>query len=336
MRSVPPGSFERLSSFPVLWEAWADYRRGKRRRPAVATFDLDADLALLALHRDLRSARFSPDPYQVLLVQDPKLRLVAAPSVRDRVLQRALLNAIGPSYERSFIDHSYAVATGRGAHRAVLAFLGWMRRWPWRLHLDIRHYFASIEHVRMLALFQRRLRDERTLSLIGELLAAGGQVYRHPLAAIALGGQAVPAGRGLPLGGYLSHWSGGFYLDGLDHFVKRELKIRAYLRYMDDFVLFGQSTRSLYAARNRIAEWLARERGLLLKDPAARPLDNRLPTVFLGFRISRAGVGPGPKALRRLERKLPKFVDEGADALSPDHLERSLRAFRGMWGALGG
>jgi RNA-directed DNA polymerase len=331
MRSVPPGSFERLSSFPALWEAWVDYRRGKRRRPSVATFDLDADLALLALHRDLRAARFSPDPYRVLLVQDPKLRFVAAPSVRVRVLQRALLNAIGPIYERSFIDHSYAVATGRGAHRAALAFLGWMRRRPWRLHLDIRHYFASIEHARLFDLFQHRLRDERTLLLIGELLAAGGQVYRHPLAAIALEGQPVPAGCGLPLGGYLSHWSGGFYLDGLDHFVKRELKIRAYLRYMDDFVLFGESTQGLCNARDRIAEWLARERALVLKDPAAHPLSNRLPAVFLGFRISRAGVGPGPKALHHLEREL-----RHAEALDPNRLERSLRAFRGMWGALGG
>ncbi|AUB80385.1 hypothetical protein [Candidatus Thiodictyon syntrophicum] len=83
--------------------------------------------------------------------------------------------------------------------------------------------------------------------------------------------------------------------------------------------------------RDLIADWLECERGLRLKDPGAEPLDNRLPAVFLGFRISRAGMGPGPKAVRRLRRRLRQ-----ADGLDPAHLARSLLAFRGMWGALGG
>ncbi len=76
-----------------------------------------------------------------------------------------------------------------------------------------------------------------------------------------------------------------------------------------------------------------RERALreAVKHSLAEPLDNRLPTVFLGFRIRRAGIGPGPKALRRLRRRLRR-----ADDLDPAHLARSLLAFRGMWGALGG
>jgi RNA-directed DNA polymerase len=329
MRSIPAGAFERLSSFPALWDAWRAYRRGKRRRPAVAAFELDADLALLALQRELRTGSFIPSAYRVGLVRDPKVRLIAAPAVRDRVLQRALLETIGPTYERGFIDQSYAVRSGRGSHRAVLAYLGWMRRYPARLHLDIRHYFASIELARLLALFARRLRDRRALELVASLLAAGAAVYRHPLAVVALGEHPVPEGCGLPLGGYLSHWSGGFYLDELDHFVKRVLKVPGYLRYMDDCVLFD-APHALCEARDRVADWLARERGLLLKDPLVVPSDNRRPGIFLGFRVSRAGLGPGPKALRRLRRQLRR-----ADDLEPDQLARSLQAFRGLWRALG-
>ena len=331
MRSVAAGSFERLASFPSLWGAWHDYRQGKRRRPAVAAFDVDADLAILDLHRELTAGRFTPSPYRLSLVVDPKVRLVAAPAVRDRVLQRALLDTIGPTYERGFIDHSYAVGSGRGAHRAALAYLGWLRDSRYRLHLDIRHYFAAIGHARLLALFERRLKDPRTLALIADLLAAGGAVYRHPLAALALGDEPVPPGHGLPLGGYLSHWSGGLYLDGLDQQVKRVLKVPGYLRYMDDFVLFGNRAEELLQMRDLIADWLDRERGLTLKHPGAAPLDNRLPAVFLGFRVSRAGLGPGPKAVRRLRRRLRR-----ADHLDPRHLARSLLAFRGIWGALGG
>jgi hypothetical protein len=69
---------------------------------------------------------------------------------------------------------------------------------------------------------------------------------------------------GLPLGSYLSQWCGTFYLDGLDHFVKRDLKIAGYLRYMDDMVLFGDDREALLMARQRIAEWWQRERRLQL------------------------------------------------------------------------
>ncbi len=114
----------------------------------------------------------------------------------------------------------------------------------------------------------------------------------------------MPTGCGLPLGGYLSHWSGGLYLDGLDHHVKRALKVPGYLRYMDDFVLFDDRAEALSEARDSITEWLAGERGLALKQPKKEPLDNRLPAIFLGFRVSRVGLGPGPKSLKRLRRRL--------------------------------
>jgi hypothetical protein len=90
----------------------------------VAAFDLDADLGVLALQRDLAARTFTPSAYRITLVADPKVRIVAAPAGRDRVLQRALLDSIGPTYERDFIDQSFAVRSGRGAHRAALAYLG--------------------------------------------------------------------------------------------------------------------------------------------------------------------------------------------------------------------
>jgi RNA-directed DNA polymerase len=327
MRTVPAGSFQRLSSFQSLWLAWRECRRGKSRQPRMAEFDLDADTRLLRLHRALATGAYRPAPYRVQRVQDPKTRLIAAPSVRDRVLQVALLAEIGPTYERGFIDQSYAVLRGRGPQRAVLAHLAWMRRCRWRLALDIHHYFASVSHAILLGLFAHRLRDPRTLGLIEGLLAAGGEVYRHPLAVQTLHpGTPHPPGRGLPLGGYLSHWSGGFYLDGLDHYVKRVLKVRGYLRYMDDMVLFGDDRESLTEAREAIRDWLGRERSLALKDPESPVLPNTQPASFLGYRISRAGLAPGPKAKRRLARRL-----RAAHDLPHAALVRSLAAYRGVW-----
>jgi hypothetical protein len=327
VRSVPAGSYDRLSSLEALWRAWLLCRRGKRRQPRIAEFDLDADHHVCALHRALRAGSFQPGRYRLQVIHDPKTRLVAAPRLQDRIVQTALLNEIGPTYERSFIDRSYACCTGRGPLRAILAYLAYARRFRFRLSLDVRRYFASIHHETLLRLFARRLRDPRTLGLLAGMLRSGGEVYRSPLAqdALDLAANPVLAGCGLPLGSYLSHWSGGLYLDGLDHHVKRCLKIPGYLRYMDDFVLFSDDAAFLENAREAIRDWLRQERHLELKarrdgvQPAAQP------GTWLGFRVSRAGVLPGPKAKRRIKQRLAT-----ADAMSGESLERCLTAYRGL------
>lgn len=325
MKRVPVGSFERLSSAAALWAAWTQCRRGKRRHPNVAAFELDADRAIFALHRRLVSGDYKPSPYRLKLVRDPKTRLIASSPIADRVVQTALLNDIGPAYERAFIDQSYACRSGRGPHRAVLAYLQATRRHRYRLSLDIRRYFASIEHARLLGLFARRLHDRDTLALLELLLRAGGQVYRLPLAmqVLALDAAALPEGCGMPLGSTLSHWSGALYLDGLDHYVKRVLKIASYQRYMDDITLFHDDLRVLEAARGAIEAWLIQERGLKLKIAALRPTHEA--STYLGFRVSRAGLAPGPKAKRRLKQRL-----RSAGLAAPAQLARSLHAYRGV------
>ena len=130
MRSVPAGSFERLSSLESLWVAWWLCRRGKRRQPHMAAFELDADSHVIRLYRSLQQGSYRPAPYHLSVVRDPKTRLIAAPAIVDRIVQQALLSEIGPTYERGFIDQSYACCHGRGPHRAVLKYLSWTPALP--------------------------------------------------------------------------------------------------------------------------------------------------------------------------------------------------------------
>jgi len=106
---------------------------------------------------------------------------------------------------------------------------------------------------------------------------------------------------------------------------RRDSAVAGYLRYMDDLVLFADSDAWLESCRADIADWLARERGLRLKDPEAPILPNTQPATFLGFRVSRTGVLPGPKMKRRLRVRLA-----GADALAAGRLARGLIAYRGV------
>ncbi|MCB9761048.1 MAG: hypothetical protein H6739_14510 [Alphaproteobacteria bacterium] len=327
MRSVPAGSFARISDPVTLWRAWRRARRGKRRQPRMAAFDLEADRAVLALSRALRAGDFEPEPYHLSLVRDPKLRLIAAPSIRDRILHQALIGELAPHYARSFIHDSYAWGLGRGPHRAALRYLAWTRRHRYRLRLDIRRYFLTVRHDTLLGLYARRLRDRDTTALIAKLLEHGGGVYRAPLAIEALGLARDPVlpGRGLPIGSLLSQFSGSLYLDGLDHFAKRQLKVRAWLRFMDDVVLFDDERARLEHHREAIRSWLHSHRGLALNPKHQQVQPAHQPTTFLGYRISRAGLTPGRAMRRRLRWKVVQAAQKDTQAL-----ERCLRSYAGL------
>lgn len=241
------------------------------------------------------------------------------------MVQRSLLDTIGPSYQRSFVAQHYACLKGRGPQRAALAHLNLQRRTAYRLHLDVRAYFQSVRLDLLLELFAARLKDPQTLALIAQLLAHGATVYQQPLAH----GKGPPLPdqnrRGLPLGSYLSQWSGAMYLSALDHFVLRELKPAGYLRYMDDFVLFDHSTPRLEAHRRAIADWLHQERDLELNPKHQRIFSRNEPSLFLGYRLSPAGISPSRKLRRRFSARLRAAAEH-----SPAALQRTLAAYRGL------
>jgi hypothetical protein len=99
---------------------------------------------------------------------------------------------------------------------------------------------------------------------------------------------------------------------------------------MDDFTLFANDREQLEDWREVIREWLWRERRLTLKPKRQAVQPTTQPATYLGFRVSRAGLMPGPKAKRRLKQRL-----RNADVLGPDRLARSLKAYRGVLLTLG-
>jgi hypothetical protein len=328
VRSVPSGSYERLSELVSLWNAYLRCRRGKRRKPAMARFDLDADRTVCALHRELRGGRYVPGPYRLRVICDPKTRLIAAAPIRDRIIHQALITELAPHYEPSFLAQSFAWGSGRGPHRALLCFLRLLRTFRYRLSLDIKRYFPSIRHEVLLGLFRHRVHDERTLGLLELILRCGGAVYRTAEAhqVLSLDADPLPPGCGLPIGSYVSQWSGALYLDGWDQFVKRTLHIPGYLRYMDDFSLFSDDREQLLAARDTATSWLLAERGLTVGRKRWEVFDSREATRFVGYRVCQAGIAPGPKVKRRLKKRLPAAANGG-----PESLSRSIASYRGVF-----
>ncbi|MBI2372920.1 MAG: group II intron reverse transcriptase domain-containing protein [Deltaproteobacteria bacterium] len=314
-----------VASPEALDHAWRKARRGKRYRASAARFELDAETELRRLLEELEGGSYRPGRHRLIFLREPKRRVIAAAPFRDRVVHHAVHEVLEPILARSFLDDSFACRPGKGTQRAILQHVALSRNHRFRQHVDVRAFFASVDLDQSFALVAQRVRDPRFLDLLSAILEGGLRVYRDP-AALAYLSLERPTGdrRGLPIGNLTSQLLANAYLDGVDHFIKRELRVRGYVRYMDDLTLFGNDAARLEEQTNEVRDWLAANRGLTLK-PGAGPRPSVEPTTFLGCLVSPEGARLSESLLARIGRKAARLSND------PVRLERAL----GSWRALG-
>ena len=299
--------YRQIYPFGNLYQAFRAARKGKRDRAAVASFEFDLEHNLLALQRELESETYRPGPYTNFYITDPKRRLISAAPFRDRVVHHALCQVIEPIWEARFIPTSFACRVGKGTHRALDQAQAWVRHYHYAFHGDIVKYFPSIDHQLMRGLLARRLADRQTLGLIDRILKSGAGILDQEAPQVYFPGDdlfALNRPRGLPIGNLTSQFWANVYLHELDQFVKQQLRCPAYLRYMDDFVLFANSKADLHAWKAAIAEFLARHLRLVLHPKKSVVFPVKVGLDFCGFVIY-----PTHRRLRRsgLRRFVRRF-----------------------------
>ena len=200
------------------------------------------------------------------------------------MVHHALCNVIEPLFDRTFIHDSYACRRGKGTHAAMDRYNVFARKNQFVLKCDIQKYFQSIDHEVLLAMLARKIRCRRTMDLIREIVQSRGD-GSLPL---YFPGDDLFAPhqrrRGIPIGNLTSQFFSNVYLNGFDHFVKEQLRCRHYIRYVDDFVVFGKDSEALYRVRERMSEYLAGLR-LRLHPRKCRVYRTTDGVTFLGFRI---------------------------------------------------
>ncbi len=284
MPVAPPTLFERATSWENLLAAYREARRGKRRSPEVVRFDADAFANLVNIHEHLLRGTWQPGVARRFMVRDPKWREITAPPFPDRIVHHAIVRVIEPLFERRFVHDSYACRRGKGTHAAVRraqSFLrGAVRTWtrPYIVKVDVKSYFASIDHDVLLRQMSRVVRDDRVLALLRTVY--GGYGF---------------SGVGLPVGALTSQLAANILLDVIDHKVKDDLGVRYYVRYMDDMVAVVSGKNAARSLLERIALELA-ALGLRVNPksgiwPAARGVD------FCGYRIFHTHIRPRKRCL---------------------------------------
>lgn len=325
--------FDRIRSPEALLAAFYRARRGKRYRLEADSFFANLEKEVFALSRALSDGTYTPGEYRHFYVQEPKLRLVSAAPFRDRVVHHAIHAVLEPIFEKRFIFDTYACRSGKGQHRALDRFTRYARRFPWVMKLDVRKYFPSIDHGHMLGLVRGAVADERLLAVIARIVTSGAGIHPESLVPDWFPGDTLwtPAERprGLPIGNLTSQLFANVYLAPLDQFVKRELRCRAYLRYMDDLVFFGRERAELAGWREAVTTFLERWRLRVHPDKCylARCEQG---TAYLGFRVfpdHRLLLGRG---VRRYGRRLGQMRrDYGADVIGVPRVRQSVQSWIG-------
>ncbi len=234
--------YERICSFENLVSAAYRARLGKRFRPDVARFHHSLEANLLTLRDELRERTWVPGGYRTFYIHDPKTRLISAAPYRDRVVHHALCNVVEPLFDRCFVSDSYAHRAGKGIHAALDRCTGFCRRYNWVLKCDIEKFFPSMDHAILMELVERKVKCPGTLWLMRTIVANSNpqeEVIRY------FPGDNLfsphERRRGVPIGNLPSQFLSNVYLSGFDWFVKQTLRCRAYIRFADDFLVFGNS-----------------------------------------------------------------------------------------------
>jgi len=297
--------FEQIADFEALHRAWGRVIRGRRAQADVLRFERDLEPNLIALQESLRLGTYATGPYRHFKVFEPKERAISALPLKDRIVQHALIEAIEPIWERRFIHDSYACRPGKGAHagadraQAMLRAVQREAGCIYVLKADIAKYFPSVSHDALKRLLRRRIACAPTLRLIDDIIDSTAEP-----------GDPLP--RGIPIGSLTSQLFANIYLHELDGFVKNDLRVKRYLRYMDDFAIVDADKARLHELRREIDGFLHAHLALRLNAktqvfpvrPGGRSLD------FLGYRIwpthrllRRDSVGRMRKKMKRMARQ---------------------------------
>jgi RNA-directed DNA polymerase len=247
----------------AFWKA----SKGKRYSPAVLSYQEVLDQNLYNLREQFLGGRVIVGDYHYFKVFEPKERQICASSFREQVLHHALMNICHEYFERVQIFHSYASRKGKGTYGALDMAKNFTLKYTWYLKLDVKKFFESIHHEVLKRQLAGMFKDWLLLDAFEKIIDSY-YAKEH---------------RGVPIGNLCSQYFANHYLTGLDHFIKEKLKINAYVRYMDDMVLWHNDKNVLKTALVEIVQFLEVVLLCQLKPIGLNKSSSGLP--FLGYHI---------------------------------------------------
>lgn len=336
---IGPGAFEAMTDFAWLERANRNARKGKRYRQEVRYFQQNLDANLLDIQQDMRNGTYRTGGYRHLWVRVPKKRLVMALPYRDRIVQWSVYQLLNPYYDRTFIGDSYACRVGKGSHKAVARLQYWLCKidrseYPnwYCLKLDISKYFYRVDHEVLLRILRRRITDNDLLLMLERVINNPNEPFGLPPGKkpeeVAF--ESWLYNVGMPIGNLLSQMFANIVLNELDQYCKHVLRLKHYIRYMDDILVLGPDKEQLKRVKTEIEVYLHEVLLLNLNAKTCiRPVSMGI--EFVGQRVWATHSLLRKSTARRMKREVRKICENVRDGvITRQDYERRVASIRGM------
>ena len=277
-----------------IYKAILNASKGKKDRDNVKSVISNITFYVDDIYNKLFTKTYTPSPYVEMKIHDgvrKKERIIYKPKFYpDQVVHWALMQQIEPIIMRGMYEFCCGSVKGRGIMHGIKYLKKILVRdrknTKYCLKLDIKKFYPSINQTILKRKFMRVIKDRDTLDLIDKIIDS--------------------ADEGVPIGNYTSQWFANFFLQDLDHYIKEELKVPYYLRYMDDMVLFHRNKKELHKIKDRIEAYLKNEDLKLKENWQLFKVDSR-PIDFLGYRFYRGYTTLRKSNLLRIKRRYKKI-----------------------------
>jgi len=250
-----------------LNNAYLKARKGKNSSEEVLRFTFNLERELIRLQEQLINETYKTGKYRHFIIFEPKERKISALPFRDRVVHHAICSIISPIFEKRFIHDSYACRKGKWTHEGIKRIQSFIRKSGedyYVLKCDVSKYFQSVDGEKLKTIIKQKIGDEKLLRLINHIIDSSEE--------------------GIPIGNLTSQLFANIYLNALDEYIKYELRIKCYIRYMDDFLIIEESKKDLHELKEQIKLFLISMR-LTLHPKKANIFPIKLGIDCLGYKI---------------------------------------------------
>lgn len=312
--------FDRIFSMENLYAAYEDAARGRRYKKDILNWSFNTWEKLKDLQTRIYNGTYEIDRYHTFYVCEPKKRLIMSISFEHRIVQWAIYRIVNPMLVKGYIEDSYGCIPGRGVLSAMNRLHGWMQYVSlkngkyYALKLDISKYFYRISHRQLKRILSRKIKDMRLLDLLYKIIDCENTAFGLPRWAKP---EDVPLAErlfdvGMPIGNLLSQMFANLYLNELDQFCKRTLRIHYYIRYMDDIVILSDSKAELHLWEAQIRAFLLNVLELDLNQKTCiRPIS--IGVEFVGYKVTVQRVILRKSTTLRIKRSLAKVREFYSD-----------------------
>ena len=264
--------FIKKLTFERMIEAHYRAVKGKRNKKEIINYEIDLETNITNLINNIKKNTYKQGKYREFIVYEPKQRLIKSLPYQDRIVHQWYVEEfIKDFYYKRFIKDTYACIKDRGTHKAVDNVQKYMRKMKrvnknyYVLKCDIKKYFYNIDKEILINILGKSIKDIKLLNFTKLILEDGNK-------------------KGIPIGNYTSQWFANIYLNELDHYVKDFLRIKYYVRYMDDFIILLDSKNECKDVINKIKIFLKLNLHLEL-NKKSRYYPNKLGIDFCGYKI---------------------------------------------------